>query len=67
MQACKERVYSLHAAGQLRVVVDAARFNGLARAADAVEHMLSGRSAGKVVLCVGGATGVQQGGTAGQA
>jgi NADPH:quinone reductase-like Zn-dependent oxidoreductase len=51
-QACKERVYGLHRAGELRAVIDASEFAGLGRAADAVEHMLSGRSAGKVVLRV---------------
>ncbi len=45
-------MYGLHAAGRLRAVVDRAAFRGLGRAADAVDHMLSGRSAGKVVLAI---------------
>jgi hypothetical protein len=53
-QACKDRVYSLHAAGRLRAVIDQEEFSGLSRAAEAVEHMLSGRSVGKVVLRVSG-------------
>ncbi|MGE0455228.1 MAG: zinc-binding dehydrogenase [Vicinamibacteria bacterium] len=44
------RLLAWHAAGELRVRIDPVRFRGLAQAADAVEHLLSGRSCGKVVL-----------------
>ncbi len=46
------RLAAMEAAGTLKVGVDACRFVGVEAAADAVEHLLSGRSAGKVVLQV---------------
>ncbi len=44
------RLVALRQAGKLQVALDPARFVGLERAADAVEHLHSGRSLGKVVL-----------------
>jgi NADPH-dependent curcumin reductase CurA len=46
------RLLAWHAAGELRVRIDRVRFGGLEQAADAVEHLLSGRSLGKVVLAL---------------
>jgi NADPH-dependent curcumin reductase CurA len=46
------RLCALHAAGQLSLSVDPSVFLGLDAAADAVEHLQSGRSLGKVVLRV---------------
>jgi hypothetical protein len=46
------RLVALRAAGKLHVALDPARFVGLERAPDAVEHLHSGRSLGKVVLQV---------------
>jgi fumarate reductase flavoprotein subunit len=44
----RARVFGLYEAGRLRVVFDEERFVGLDRVFDAVEHLLSGRSIGKV-------------------
>jgi hypothetical protein len=44
------RLLDLHARGEIRVIVDPTPFVGLEAAADAVEYVLAGRSAGKVVL-----------------
>lgn len=44
------RILDLYYRGALRVLVDPTPFVGLERAADAVEHLLSGRSCGKVVV-----------------
>ncbi len=44
----RARVFGLYEAGKLRVVYDEERFVGLAGVFDAVEHLLSGRSIGKV-------------------
>lgn len=44
------RVLDLYYAGALRVQVDATRFHGLESVPDAVEHLLAGRNAGKVVV-----------------
>lgn len=44
------RVLDLYYAGALRVQVDATRFVGLESVPDAVEHLLGGRNAGKVVV-----------------
>jgi NADPH-dependent curcumin reductase CurA len=46
--AARARVFGLYEAGRLRVVFDEERFVGLDRVFDAVEHLLSGRSIGKV-------------------
>ncbi|HKZ74861.1 MAG TPA: zinc-binding dehydrogenase [Steroidobacteraceae bacterium] len=44
------RILDLYYAGELRVLVDPTPFVGLESVADAVEHVLSGRSSGKVVI-----------------
>jgi hypothetical protein len=49
----RDRLYADHAAGRVVALVDTTkRFCGVSEAVDAVEHMLSGRSKGKVVLHV---------------
>ncbi len=45
-----ERILDLYYRGRLRVLVDPTPFSGLAQVADAVEHLLAGRNAGKVVV-----------------
>ena len=49
----RERVYAMHAAGELRALVDARPFRGLEEVVPAVAHMLSGQTIGKVVVQVG--------------
>ena len=44
------RLVAMRAAGTLRVALDPRRFTGLAQAADAVEHLHSGKSLGNKVL-----------------
>ena len=44
------RILDLYYDGRLRVLVDPTPFVGLEHAADAVEHLLSGRNSGKVVV-----------------
>jgi len=44
------RLLDWHERGELTVLVDPTAFEGLDRVADAVEHLLSGRSRGKVVV-----------------
>jgi NADPH-dependent curcumin reductase CurA len=44
------RLLDWHERGELTVLVDPTPFQGLERVADAVEHLLSGRSRGKVVV-----------------
>lgn len=51
--AAARRVLDLYYAGALRVHVDATRFKGLESVGDAVEHLLAGRNAGKVVVNLG--------------
>lgn len=46
--AARERLFSLYAAGKIAVTFDDTPFTGLAQVPDAVEHLLSGRSMGKV-------------------
>jgi NADPH-dependent curcumin reductase CurA len=48
--AAREALFPLYESGQLRVVIDAQPFCGIAQIPDAVEHLLSGRSMGKVVV-----------------
>lgn len=48
--AARERLFSLHAAGKITVTFDDTPFTGLAQVPDAVEHLLSGRSMGKVTV-----------------
>lgn len=45
-----QRLYSLYSEGKLKVAVDPTTFNGLEAVADAVDHLHSGRSVGKVVV-----------------
>ena len=45
-----ERILDLYYRGQLQVLVDRTPFRGLERTADAVEHLLAGRNAGKVIV-----------------
>lgn len=49
-EAAAQRVLADYVAGRLRVEIDATPFEGLERVADAVEHLLAGRSSGKVVV-----------------
>eukprot|EP00271_Cylindrocystis_brebissonii_P011675 TRINITY_DN29580_c0_g1_i1.p1 TRINITY_DN29580_c0_g1~~TRINITY_DN29580_c0_g1_i1.p1 ORF type:complete len:659 (-),score=121.71 TRINITY_DN29580_c0_g1_i1:431-2407(-) len=44
------KLYSLHKAGLLQVAIDGTDFTGLEAVTDAVEHLHSGRSFGKVVV-----------------
>ena len=44
------RILTLYYAGRLRPLVDPTPFLGLEQAADAEEHLLSGRNLGKVVV-----------------
>ena len=61
MAACGKRVLELHAAGELVALVDdsmrldddSGDFVGLERVSDAVAHMLSGTTIGKVVVKIG--------------
>ncbi|KAE8667869.1 ARP protein (REF) isoform 2 [Hibiscus syriacus] len=46
------RLFHLYSSGKLKVVIDPKRFSGLDSVADAVEHLHSGKSTGKVVVCV---------------
>ncbi len=48
------RILELYYGGRLRVQVDPIPFRGLDQVADAVEHLLAGRNAGKVVVHLGG-------------
>ncbi len=47
--AAREAMFTLHTEGRVRVHFDPRPFRGLAQVPDAVEHLLSGRSMGKVV------------------
>jgi NADPH-dependent curcumin reductase CurA len=47
--ACR-RVLDLYYAGKLRVLVDSTPFHGVEAVPAAVEHLLSGRNLGKVVV-----------------
>jgi hypothetical protein len=46
----RRRLFALHAQGRLLVHFDARAFHGLEQVPDAVEHLLSGASMGKVVV-----------------
>lgn len=48
--AARERVFAEHAAGHLKVAFDERPFKGIEQVCDAVEHLLSGRSMGKVMV-----------------
>nr|AFK35737.1 unknown [Lotus japonicus] len=47
-----DRLFNLYSMGKLKVVVDPKKFIGLHSVADAVEHLHSGKSVGKVVVGV---------------
>ncbi|WVZ65207.1 hypothetical protein U9M48_014613 [Paspalum notatum var. saurae] len=47
-----EKLFNLYASGKLKVFVDPKKFLGIASVADAVEYLHSGRSVGKVVVCI---------------
>ncbi|KAL4319199.1 hypothetical protein GQ457_18G016520 [Hibiscus cannabinus] len=47
-----DRLYNLYSSGKLKVGIDPKRFLGLQSVADAVEHLHSGKSSGKVVVCI---------------
>lgn len=46
------KLFDLYSSGKLKVSMDPKKFLGLASVADAVEHLHSGQSLGKVVVCV---------------
>jgi NADPH:quinone reductase-like Zn-dependent oxidoreductase len=48
--AARETLFDLYRSGRLRVAFDDNAFSGLPQVYDAVEHLLSGRSMGKVVV-----------------
>ncbi|KAK9166441.1 hypothetical protein Scep_001632 [Stephania cephalantha] len=47
-----EKLFHLYSAGKLKVALDPKKFLGLGSVADAVEYLHSGRSVGKVVVCI---------------
>jgi NADPH:quinone reductase-like Zn-dependent oxidoreductase len=47
-----DRLFDVYSKGKLKVAVDPKRFIGLHSVADAVEYLHSGKSVGKVVVCV---------------
>ncbi|PWZ12365.1 Prostaglandin reductase-3 [Zea mays] len=47
-----EKLFNLYSSGKLKVFVDPKKFVGVASVADAVEYLHSGRSVGKVVVCM---------------
>ncbi|KAI4295637.1 hypothetical protein L6164_035660 [Bauhinia variegata] len=47
-----EKLFDLYSAGKLKVVLDPKKFLGLQAVPDAVEYLHSGKSVGKVVVCV---------------
>ena len=47
-----DRLVNLFSSGKLKVAIDPKQFVGLHSVADAVEYLHSGKSAGKVVVCV---------------
>ncbi|XP_037493933.1 prostaglandin reductase-3 isoform X1 [Jatropha curcas] len=47
-----DRLFNLFSTGKLKVSVDPKRFNGVRAVADAVEYLHSGKSVGKVVVCI---------------
>jgi NADPH-dependent curcumin reductase CurA len=48
--AAREKLFELYALGRIKVAFDQPGFNGLPQVYDAVEHLLAGRSMGKVVV-----------------
>jgi len=51
-QEASDELFSANARGELRVRIDGRRFEGLTQIPDAVEHLLSGGSIGKVVVAL---------------
>lgn len=51
--AARARLFEAYEAGRIRVQFDDVAFDGLEQVPDAVEHLLSGRSMGKVVVRLG--------------
>ncbi len=49
----RRKVFAAYRAGQVRVCFDATPFRGLQQVCDAAEHLLAGRSMGKVVVQLG--------------
>ncbi|CAM8914083.1 hypothetical protein QQ045_031278 [Rhodiola kirilowii] len=47
-----DRLFDLFSSGKLKVCIDPKQFLGLPAVADAVEHLHSGKSVGKVVVCI---------------
>ncbi|XP_043713436.1 prostaglandin reductase-3-like [Telopea speciosissima] len=47
-----DRLVHLFSMGKLKVAVDPKKFLGLKSVADAVEYLHSGKSVGKVVVCI---------------
>ncbi|KAB2043300.1 hypothetical protein ES319_D01G006600v1 [Gossypium barbadense] len=52
MQKHLIRLFQLYSSGKFKVVIDPKRFSGLHSVSDAVEHLHSGKSTGKVVVCM---------------
>ncbi|KAI4318617.1 hypothetical protein MLD38_032296 [Melastoma candidum] len=46
------KLFTLYSAGKLKVAIDPKRFVGVGAVADAVEYLHSGKSVGKVVVCI---------------
>jgi NADPH-dependent curcumin reductase CurA len=53
--AARERLFAMHAAGQLKLRFDSEPFEGLEDVYDAIDRLLSSRSIGKVVVKLGDA------------
>jgi NADPH:quinone reductase-like Zn-dependent oxidoreductase len=47
-----DKLFELYASGKLKVSLDPKKFMGVASAVDAVEYLHSGKSVGKVVVCI---------------
>ncbi|KAM3257951.1 hypothetical protein ACQJBY_049961 [Aegilops geniculata] len=47
-----DKLFELYASGKLKVSLDPKKFLGIASAVDAVEYLHSGKSVGKVVVCM---------------
>ncbi|KAL3515268.1 hypothetical protein ACH5RR_022170 [Cinchona calisaya] len=47
-----DRLFHLFSVGKLKIAIDPKRFLGLQSVADAVEYLHSGKSTGKVVVCI---------------
>ncbi|XP_006661314.2 probable quinone oxidoreductase [Oryza brachyantha] len=47
-----DKLFDLYASGKLKVSLDPKKFLGVASAPDAVEYLHSGKSVGKVVVCI---------------